>query len=151
MPVLMSAYARGQLWRPVAMQDSLLRGRVKGQTDEMFLGRDEHLRLAEIKRRVMKTGIGERVETVAQMFADRTQHRLRFQSGWDLSCAAAPRLVQFDAADAHALETGIQRQRLQPLREHGQRTRVGRGFLGNGLVDAGILHRASIESRDASA
>lgn len=50
-------------------------------------------------------------ETVAQMFADRTQHRLRFQSGWDLSCAAAPRLVDAQATilcrriDSHSFGT----------------------------------------------
>lgn len=40
---------------------------VLGQTDEIFLGRTEHLRQAEIKRRVMETGVGERVETVAHV------------------------------------------------------------------------------------
>ena len=50
-------------------------------------------------------------ETVAQMFADRTQHPLRFQSGWDLSCAAAPRLVDAQATilcrriDSHSFGT----------------------------------------------
>lgn len=50
-------------------------------------------------------------ETVARMFADRTQHRLRFQSGWDLSCAAAPCLIEAQATilcrriDSHSFGT----------------------------------------------
>jgi PAS domain S-box-containing protein len=40
---------------------------VLGQSDEIFLGRTEHLRQAAIKRRVMETGVGERVETVAHV------------------------------------------------------------------------------------
>lgn len=48
---------------------------------------------------------------VARMFADRTQHRLRFLSGWDLECAAAPRLVDAQATilcrriDSHSFGT----------------------------------------------
>jgi flavin reductase len=50
-------------------------------------------------------------EEVAQMFADRTQHGLRFLSGWDLGCAAAPRLLDAQAAilcrriDSHSFGT----------------------------------------------
>ena len=50
-------------------------------------------------------------ETVAQMFADRSQHALRFLSGWDLECAAAPRLVDAQATilcrrtDSHSFGT----------------------------------------------
>lgn len=50
-------------------------------------------------------------EAVARMFADRTQHRLRFRSGWDISCAAAPALVEAQATilcrriDSHSFGT----------------------------------------------
>ena len=50
-------------------------------------------------------------ETVAQMFADRSQHALRFLSGWDLACAAAPRLIDAQATilcrrtDSHSFGT----------------------------------------------
>jgi len=37
-------------------------------------------------------------EVIARMFADRSQHALRFLSGWDLACAAAPRLVDAQAS-----------------------------------------------------
>ena len=36
-------------------------------------------------------------ETIARMFADRSQHALRFLSGWDLDCAAAPTLANAQA------------------------------------------------------
>jgi flavin reductase len=50
-------------------------------------------------------------EAVATMFADRSQHALRFLSGWDLACAAAPRLVDAQATilcrrtDSHSFGT----------------------------------------------
>ena len=50
-------------------------------------------------------------EAVAKMFADRTQHRLRFRSGWDVSCPAAPRLADAQATilcrriDSHSFGT----------------------------------------------
>ncbi len=50
-------------------------------------------------------------EAVAQMFADRSQHALRFLSGWDLGCEAAPRLVDAQATilcrrtDSHSFGT----------------------------------------------
>ena len=50
-------------------------------------------------------------EAVAHMFADRSQHRLRFQSGWDLDCAGAPALADAQAAilcrrtDSHSFAT----------------------------------------------
>lgn len=50
-------------------------------------------------------------EAVAQMFADRSQHKLRFLSGWDLNCAAAPRLEEAQATilcrriDSHSFAT----------------------------------------------
>lgn len=50
-------------------------------------------------------------EDVARMFADRSQHALRFLSGWDLTCAAAPRLVDAQATilcrrtDSHSFGT----------------------------------------------
>ena len=50
-------------------------------------------------------------EAVARMFADRTQHKLRFLSGWDLDCAAAPRLEEAQATilcrriDSHSFGT----------------------------------------------
>jgi flavin reductase (DIM6/NTAB) family NADH-FMN oxidoreductase RutF len=50
-------------------------------------------------------------EAVAQMFADRSQHALRFLSGWDLACAAAPRLIDAQATilcrriDSHSFAT----------------------------------------------
>jgi PAS domain S-box-containing protein len=47
---------------------------VIGQTDEIFLGRTEHLRLAAIKRRIMETGVGERVETVAHVEGHGVMH-----------------------------------------------------------------------------
>jgi flavin reductase len=37
-------------------------------------------------------------EHLAQMFADRAQHHLRFTSGWDIDCARPPRLVDAQAA-----------------------------------------------------
>ncbi len=37
-------------------------------------------------------------EAVACMFADRSQHALRFLSGWDLDCAPAPRLLDAQAS-----------------------------------------------------
>ena len=36
-------------------------------------------------------------EQIARMFADRSQHALRFLSGWDLASAGAPRLVEAQA------------------------------------------------------
>ena len=36
-------------------------------------------------------------EHLAQMFADRAQHHLRFTSGWDVDCARPPRLVDAQA------------------------------------------------------
>lgn len=50
-------------------------------------------------------------EEVARMFADRTQHKLRFLSGWDLGCAAAPSLAEAQATilcrkiDSHSFGT----------------------------------------------
>ena len=50
-------------------------------------------------------------EAVARMFADRTQHRLRFQSGWDLDCSGAPTLTEAQASilcrrtDSHSFGT----------------------------------------------
>ncbi len=50
-------------------------------------------------------------EEVARMFADRTQHALRFLSGWDLGCEAAPRLADAQATilcrriDSHSFGT----------------------------------------------
>jgi len=50
-------------------------------------------------------------EEVARMFADRTQHRLRFRSGWDSACAAAPCLADAQATilcrriDSHSFGT----------------------------------------------
>src|SRR5262245_23708898 len=37
-------------------------------------------------------------ESVAQIFADRAQHALRFASGWDIDCAPAPRLIDAQAS-----------------------------------------------------
>lgn len=37
-------------------------------------------------------------ETIADMFADRSRHGLRFLSGWDLDCAPAPRLLDAQAS-----------------------------------------------------
>ena len=45
------------------------------------------------------------------MFADRSQHALRFLSGWDLDCAGAPRLIDAQASalcrriDSHSFGT----------------------------------------------
>src|SRR5262245_21524528 len=36
-------------------------------------------------------------EAIARMFADRTQHQLRFLSGWDLDCSNAPTLADAQA------------------------------------------------------
>ena len=50
-------------------------------------------------------------EEIARMFADRSQHALRFLSGWDLACAGAPRLVDAQATilcrrtDSHSFGT----------------------------------------------
>ena len=50
-------------------------------------------------------------EEIARMFADRSQHALRFRSGWDLACAGAPRLVDAQATilcrrtDSHSFGT----------------------------------------------
>ena len=50
-------------------------------------------------------------EQVAGMFADRSQHALRFLSGWDLGCPAAPRLLDAQATilcrriDSHSFAT----------------------------------------------
>lgn len=50
-------------------------------------------------------------EAVARMFADRTQHGLRFGSGWELGCAGAPRLADAQATvlcrriDSHSFGT----------------------------------------------
>lgn len=50
-------------------------------------------------------------EAIARMFADRSQHALRFLSGWDLDCAGAPRLVDAQATilcrrtDSHSFGT----------------------------------------------
>jgi flavin reductase (DIM6/NTAB) family NADH-FMN oxidoreductase RutF len=52
----------------------------------------------------------EQVE-VARMFADRSQHALRFHSGWDIGCAGAPRLMDAQATilcrriDSHSFGT----------------------------------------------
>ena len=37
-------------------------------------------------------------EDIAQMFADRRQHALRFASGWNMDCARPPRLLDAQAA-----------------------------------------------------
>ena len=48
---------------------------------------------------------------VARMFADRSQHALRFSSGWDLASVGAPRLVDAQATilcrriDSHSFGT----------------------------------------------
>ena len=50
-------------------------------------------------------------EDIACMFADRSQHALRFLSGWDLDCAGAPRLIDAQASalcrriDSHSFGT----------------------------------------------
>jgi flavin reductase (DIM6/NTAB) family NADH-FMN oxidoreductase RutF len=50
-------------------------------------------------------------EAIACMFADRSQHALRFLSGWDLSSPGAPRLVDAQATllcrkiDSHSFGT----------------------------------------------
>lgn len=50
-------------------------------------------------------------EDIAQMFADRDQHALRFSSGWDIDCAPAPRLIDAQARilcrriDSHSFGT----------------------------------------------
>ncbi len=50
-------------------------------------------------------------EVIARMFADRSQHALRFLSGWDLDSAGAPRLVDAQATilcrriDSHSFAT----------------------------------------------
>ena len=50
-------------------------------------------------------------EEVARMFADRTQHGLRFLSGWELGCPGAPLLAQAQATllcrriDSHSFAT----------------------------------------------
>ena len=50
-------------------------------------------------------------EAIAQMFADRSQHALRFLSGWDLQSAGAPSLVDAQATmlcrriDTHSFGT----------------------------------------------
>lgn len=50
-------------------------------------------------------------QDVARIFADRSQHALRFASGWDLTCAGAPRLVDAQATalcrriDSHSFGT----------------------------------------------
>jgi flavin reductase len=50
-------------------------------------------------------------EPVARMFADRTQHALRFLSGWEIGCAGAPRLAEAQATilcrriDSHSFAT----------------------------------------------
>ena len=36
-------------------------------------------------------------EEIAQMFADRSRHALRFSSGWDVGCEGAPRLIDAQA------------------------------------------------------
>ncbi|MGZ8281635.1 MAG: flavin reductase family protein [Allosphingosinicella sp.] len=52
----------------------------------------------------------EQIE-VARMFADRSQHAIRFNSGWDIPCAGAPRLVDAQATilcrriDSHSFGT----------------------------------------------
>ena len=48
---------------------------------------------------------------IARMFADRSQHALRFSSGWDLASAGAPRLIDAQATilcrriDSHSFGT----------------------------------------------
>lgn len=37
-------------------------------------------------------------QDIAQMFADRRQHALRFASGWEMDCARPPRLLDAQAA-----------------------------------------------------
>jgi len=37
-------------------------------------------------------------EPIAQMFADRSQHALRFSAGWNLDCERPPRLVDAQAS-----------------------------------------------------
>ena len=37
-------------------------------------------------------------EHLAQMFADRTKHALRFQDGWEIDCARPPRLLDAKAS-----------------------------------------------------
>ena len=50
-------------------------------------------------------------EAIACMFADRSQHALRFTAGWDLECPGAPRLVDAQATmlcrkiDSHSFAT----------------------------------------------
>ena len=50
-------------------------------------------------------------EAVARMFADRSQHGLRFVSGWELGCPGAPRLADAQATilcrriDSHSFAT----------------------------------------------
>ena len=50
-------------------------------------------------------------EEIARMFADRSQHALRFLSGWDLESRGAPRLVDAQASilcrriDSHSFAT----------------------------------------------
>ena len=50
-------------------------------------------------------------EAIAQMFADRSQHALRFLSGWDLRSAGAPQLIDAQATmlcrrtDTHSFGT----------------------------------------------
>jgi flavin reductase (DIM6/NTAB) family NADH-FMN oxidoreductase RutF len=50
-------------------------------------------------------------EEIARMFADRSQHAIRFASGWQIDCAPAPRLIEAQAAimcrriDSHSFGT----------------------------------------------
>ena len=50
-------------------------------------------------------------EEIACMFADRSQHALRFLSGWDLECPGAPRLIDAQStvlcrrSDSHSFGT----------------------------------------------
>jgi flavin reductase len=50
-------------------------------------------------------------EEIARMFADRSQHEIRFASGWEVDCAPAPRLIDAQAAivcrriDSHSFGT----------------------------------------------
>ena len=50
-------------------------------------------------------------EEIACMFADRSQHGLRFLSGWDLECPGAPRLIDAQStllcrrSDSHSFGT----------------------------------------------
>ena len=50
-------------------------------------------------------------EAIARMFADRSQHALRFSAGWDLDSSGAPRLVDAQATilcrriDSHSFGT----------------------------------------------